>query len=152
MAHIGHRDLLIEPRGDEARACVEFRTPPPEQTEKGIAELTRTWRDGKVDTLLIVGGNPVFNAPADLNFRDELKKVAQEDSARALPRSDLRGVRLASAAGAFPRKLGRHRDQRRHTLLRATADRPAQQREDRRRRYRPPGARRTHVRSRFSLS
>ena len=33
-------------------------------------------RDGKVSTLLVIGGNPVFNAPADLNFRAELQKVA----------------------------------------------------------------------------
>lgn len=76
VAHIGHRDLLIEPKGDEARACVEFRAPPPEQTEKGIAELVKDIGEGKVNTLVVIGGNPVFNAPADLNFRDELKKVA----------------------------------------------------------------------------
>ena len=33
-------------------------------------------RDGKVNTLVVIGGNPVFNAPADLNFRSELQKVA----------------------------------------------------------------------------
>ena len=33
---------------------------------------------GKVSTLLVVGGNPVFNAPADLRFADELPKVAKK--------------------------------------------------------------------------
>ena len=32
-------------------------------------------RDGAVETLLILGGNPVYDAPADLNFLDALKKV-----------------------------------------------------------------------------
>ena len=31
---------------------------------------------GKVDVLLILGGNPVFTAPADLNFAEALDKVA----------------------------------------------------------------------------
>jgi len=30
---------------------------------------------GRVDTLVILGGNPVYDAPADLNFADALKKV-----------------------------------------------------------------------------
>src|SRR5204862_3031656 len=31
---------------------------------------------GKVGTLLVIGGNPVFNAPADARFGEELSKVA----------------------------------------------------------------------------
>ena len=30
---------------------------------------------GKVELLVILGGNPVYNAPGDLNFVDALKKV-----------------------------------------------------------------------------
>ena len=30
---------------------------------------------GQVDTLLIIGGNPVYNAPADLRFADQMSKV-----------------------------------------------------------------------------
>ena len=30
---------------------------------------------GAVETLLILGGNPVYDAPADLNFLVALKKV-----------------------------------------------------------------------------
>src|SRR5579872_1402698 len=43
--------------------------------EKGISELTADTSAGKVSTLLIIGGNPVFNAPADLSFKRELQKV-----------------------------------------------------------------------------
>ena len=40
-----------------------------------IAELVKDMRDGAVETLMILGGNPVYDAPADLNFLDALKKV-----------------------------------------------------------------------------
>ena len=39
------------------------------------AELVADMRAGAVKTLLILGGNPVYDAPADLNFLDALKKV-----------------------------------------------------------------------------
>ena len=38
-------------------------------------ELVKDMRDGAVETLLILGGNPVYDAPADLNFLDALKRV-----------------------------------------------------------------------------
>jgi MoCo/4Fe-4S cofactor protein with predicted Tat translocation signal len=43
-----------------------------------IKELVAEMRAGKVDLLVILGGNPVYDAPADLNFADALKssKVA----------------------------------------------------------------------------
>ncbi len=56
-------------------ALVEFRSPPPEVLEKGIAELTVDMAAGKVNALLIIGGNPVFNVPADIAFKKELQKV-----------------------------------------------------------------------------
>ena len=40
-----------------------------------LTELVRDMRDESVETLLILGGNPVYNAPADLGFLDALKKV-----------------------------------------------------------------------------
>src|SRR5205814_8973483 len=40
-----------------------------------LSELVKDMRDGAVETLLILGGNPVYDAPADLNFLDALKKV-----------------------------------------------------------------------------
>jgi len=40
-----------------------------------LGELVRDMNSGAVDTLLILGGNPVYNAPADLGFLDALKKV-----------------------------------------------------------------------------
>ncbi len=40
-----------------------------------IAELVKEMSAGSVDTLVIVGGNPVFNAPSDLSFAAALGKV-----------------------------------------------------------------------------
>jgi molybdopterin-containing oxidoreductase family iron-sulfur binding subunit len=40
-----------------------------------ITELAQNMAAGKVGTLLIVGGNPAYDAPFDLNFADALKKV-----------------------------------------------------------------------------
>ncbi|MFZ3340103.1 MAG: TAT-variant-translocated molybdopterin oxidoreductase [Terriglobales bacterium] len=50
---------------------------PINQTES-IKELVADMSAGKVDLLIIMGGNPVYDAPADLNFADALKssKVA----------------------------------------------------------------------------
>ena len=40
-----------------------------------LGELVQDMRNGAVETLLILGGNPVYDAPADLMFLDALKKV-----------------------------------------------------------------------------
>ena len=44
---------------------------PVNQTES-IKDLVTDMRAGKVDLLVILGGNPVYDAPADLNFADAL--------------------------------------------------------------------------------
>ena len=40
-----------------------------------LTELVQDMRSGQVDMLIIVGGNPVFNAPVDLDFASALEKV-----------------------------------------------------------------------------
>jgi molybdopterin-containing oxidoreductase family iron-sulfur binding subunit len=40
-----------------------------------LRELTQSMDAGQVDLLVILGGNPVFTAPADLQFAERLKKV-----------------------------------------------------------------------------
>jgi molybdopterin-containing oxidoreductase family iron-sulfur binding subunit len=42
---------------------------------RSIGELTAAMAAGQVDVLIVIGGNPVFDAPADLNFAEALKKV-----------------------------------------------------------------------------
>jgi molybdopterin-containing oxidoreductase family iron-sulfur binding subunit len=45
---------------------------PVNQTES-LKELVADMRGGKVDLLIVLGGNPAYDAPADLNFADALK-------------------------------------------------------------------------------
>src|SRR5262249_58086980 len=42
---------------------------------ESLKELVADLNGGKVDLLLILGGNPVYTAPADLNFADALGKA-----------------------------------------------------------------------------
>lgn len=51
--------------------------PAPDRPPHGeaIRSLVAEMNDGKVDTLLILGGNPVYNAPADLAFDKALARV-----------------------------------------------------------------------------
>jgi molybdopterin-containing oxidoreductase family iron-sulfur binding subunit len=42
-----------------------------------IKALAKDMSDGKVETLVILGGNPVYDAPADLKFGDALTKVKE---------------------------------------------------------------------------
>ncbi len=55
----------------------EFRDAP-RSGRQGLAELVKDMHDGKVGTLLIVGGNPSFNALADARFNEELQKVSRK--------------------------------------------------------------------------
>ncbi|HEY1189478.1 MAG TPA: 4Fe-4S dicluster domain-containing protein [Gemmata sp.] len=64
--------------GNYAAGLAEFRDAPPEQTDKSLKELVAEMAAGKVGTLLVVGGNPVLTAPADLKFADALTKVAKK--------------------------------------------------------------------------
>ncbi|MFO0556176.1 MAG: Fe-S cluster-containing hydrogenase [Polyangiaceae bacterium] len=44
-----------------------------EQGVGALVELAKQVKDNKIDTLLMLGGNPVFNAPGDLGFADIVK-------------------------------------------------------------------------------
>jgi MoCo/4Fe-4S cofactor protein with predicted Tat translocation signal len=44
----------------------------PVNQAESIKDLVADMRDGKVDLLVILGGNPAYDAPADLNFADAL--------------------------------------------------------------------------------
>ena len=50
-----------------------------------LAELVRDMDAGNVDTLLILDGNPAFTAPADLGFKEALKRVAFSVNLAAAP-------------------------------------------------------------------
>ena len=42
---------------------------------QGLAELAQDLGSGQVETLIIIGGNPVFDAPADLGFEKKLSQA-----------------------------------------------------------------------------
>ena len=42
---------------------------------QSLGELVSEIEAGQVDVLLMLGGNPVFTAPADMQFREKLLKV-----------------------------------------------------------------------------
>ncbi len=60
----------------------------------------RAMHDGTVDTLLILGGNPVYNAPADLNFAGGAEQGDDVGARRTLSRRDGR-----SCASGMCRRL-----------------------------------------------
>jgi molybdopterin-containing oxidoreductase family iron-sulfur binding subunit len=41
-----------------------------------LAEVVRRMSDGSLSSIIIVGGNPIYNAPVDLDFAAKLKTVA----------------------------------------------------------------------------
>jgi molybdopterin-containing oxidoreductase family iron-sulfur binding subunit len=49
--------------------------PNPVDQLSSLSELTKDLRDGKVDTLVIAGANPVFTAPSDLEFVKALQNA-----------------------------------------------------------------------------
>jgi molybdopterin-containing oxidoreductase family iron-sulfur binding subunit len=60
-------------------ACVTYTKPVIEKTNSGpdaLKTLAGEMSAGKVSTLVILGGNPVYSAPADVQFAAALSKVA----------------------------------------------------------------------------
>jgi len=47
----------------------------PENQNEGLRQLVAEMRGGAVEALVMIGGNPAFNAPADLRFAEAMEKV-----------------------------------------------------------------------------
>ena len=47
---------------------------------ESLRQLTSDMKNGRVDTLLILGGNPAYTAPADIPFLDELLNLASSQN------------------------------------------------------------------------
>ncbi len=64
--------------GNAGTTVTYLAEPQPDQPShaEAIRRLVAEMNAGKVDTLLILGGNPVYNAPGDLKFAEAMKKVA----------------------------------------------------------------------------
>ena len=77
-----------------------------------FAELAAAMRGGAVATLVVLGGNPAYDAPADLDFAGGAAKVEERRSTSAAtstrPRRVATGTsraRTSSSPGATPRAL-----------------------------------------------
>jgi molybdopterin-containing oxidoreductase family iron-sulfur binding subunit len=71
VAAINHR------LGNNGKTVVYYADPGPERPSHfaGLRTLVGTMKSGEVKTLFILGGNPVYDAPADLKFAEALDKV-----------------------------------------------------------------------------
>ena len=56
----------------------------PVDNTESIRELATDIAAGKVETLILLGSNPVYDAPADLNFGDALKKMAADQNKQVI--------------------------------------------------------------------
>ena len=72
LAQAMNRALGAEGRTVSWTEPVEAR---PENQFQSLAELAREMAAGQVEVLLILGGNPVFDAPAELGFAEQLNNV-----------------------------------------------------------------------------
>jgi molybdopterin-containing oxidoreductase family iron-sulfur binding subunit len=63
--------------GNIGKTVVYYPDPQPKRPSHAAAlqDLVKRMQSGGVGTLLILGGNPAYNAPADLKFAEALKKV-----------------------------------------------------------------------------
>ena len=55
---------------------IELHKPPASPKSASLAELMEAIKKGEVESLIIVGGNPAYDAPVDAGFASEVKKVA----------------------------------------------------------------------------
>ena len=74
-----------------------------------LASLVSAMKAGAVKTLVVLGGNPVFDAPADLDFASAMAKILSVDRARALGRRNIRQGR----PGMFPARTTSNRGETR---------------------------------------
>ncbi len=77
---------------------VDYVALPEEATPASISDLAGVINAGAVDTLIVINGNPAYNAPADLNFPALLKKIPSviRYGYHIDETSELAGVQLAA--------------------------------------------------------
>ena len=72
LAHAMNQSLGNVGKTVSYAAPVDFN---PVDNVQSLRELTADMNAGRVETLLIIGGNPVYDAPADLGFPAAMRKV-----------------------------------------------------------------------------
>ena len=87
-----------------------------------LASLVSAMKAGAVQTLVVLGGNPVFDAPADLDFASAHGEGPSHYRARAHGRRNIIQGGVAYPSRALPRVMGRRARGGRHAQRRAAAD------------------------------
>ncbi len=104
---------------------IRYIEPPVTQTDsqvESLRALTDAMQNGEVSALLIVGGNPAYDAPADIAFADGAGEAALQRAPQFVRRRNLGALRVGAAADPQPRNVGRRPRLRRHGDDPATAD------------------------------
>src|SRR5262249_5711363 len=80
LGNIGRTVLFTQPV--EAQPAIQMGETPGNRAETDVVERIESLRElveemeaGRVEVLLILGGNPVFTAPADFNFTQRMQRV-----------------------------------------------------------------------------
>ncbi len=90
-----------------------------------LQDLAKDLEAGAVDFLLILGGNPAYNAPVELGMADQIKKARVTAHLSLYQRRNLRRLPVAPARHPLPGILGRRARFRRHRQHHSTAHRAA---------------------------
>ena len=89
-----------------------------------LASLVSAMKAGAVKTLVVLGGNPVFDAPADLDFASAMAKVPHSIAlGHTVDETSVQGG-VAHSPRALPRIVGRRARGWRHAQRRPAADPP----------------------------
>ena len=72
-----------------------------------LQDLVKDLDAGAVDLLLILGGNPAFNAPVELGMRDRLRRPSVRAHLSLYDNETSRGVPVAFAGNALSGNVGR---------------------------------------------
>ena len=102
------RTPSTRPSATPARRC-STRTrwrPRPSSQVPSLRELVADMANGAVDALFILGGNPVYDAPADLAVRRRARQGALLGPPEPLRRRDVGEVPVARAGSPLPREPG----------------------------------------------
>ena len=103
----------------------------PQDQTAALKELVGEMNAGKVDLLLIMGSNPVYDAPADFDFADAMNKVPLRVQHSLYQDETSDHVHWHINATHYLEAVGRRPGLRRDVQHRAAADRAAVQRQER---------------------
>ena len=92
------------------------------KTTDSLEELAEDAAAGRVNTLIILGGNPAYDAPADLELADRLARIPTHDSTWTVRRRNGSALPVAFASRSRIRVLGRCGDRRRRLFASSTDD------------------------------